>query len=42
MTTQQTLTLILLRLLQEYFFLQHLKQKDRVNTVTAFFNKVRL
>ena len=33
---------IMLRLLQEYMFLQHLKPKERVAVVTTFFNKVRL
>ena len=32
---------IMLRLLQEYMFLQHIKPKERVAIVTTFFNKVR-
>ena len=33
---------IMLRLLQDYMFLQHIKPKERVAIVTSFFNKVRL
>ena len=33
---------IMLRLLQDYMFLQHIKPKERVAIVTTFFNKVRL
>ena len=32
---------IMLRLLQDYMFLQHIKPKERVAILTAFFNKVR-
>ena len=32
---------IMMRLLQEYMFLQHIKTKDRLAIVTSFFNKVR-
>ena len=32
---------IMLRLLQDYMFLQHIKPKERVAIVTSFFNKVR-
>ena len=32
---------IMLRLLQDYMFLQHIKPKERVAILTSFFNKVR-